>query len=219
MTAEIFPPQRRGQYATLAQSTPLRSPKRTVGNPPPDHSSFCEFLYVAPRCQLAVRPVLRPWPALRVRSYASKYIHIDAFRCETVTRETLLRYTGKSAPVNNLISGNLWKKFSSAVRSFGQRSVWDVVRTGTHNFKWPRFSHGSLLLPVSRAKASLRSLRKSANRINLDFTPEQYAYRKSGFAFDQFIQPQEVVTTLRIVAEDPSTAEVGSLTIPLSQLK
>jgi hypothetical protein len=40
----------------------------------------------------------------------SKYIYIDAVRCETVTRETLLRYTLNSAPVNNLISGNLWKK-------------------------------------------------------------------------------------------------------------
>ncbi len=63
-------------------------------------------------------------------------------------------------------------------------------------------------------------LRKSANRINLDFTPEQYAsYLKSRFTFHQFIQPQEGVTTLRIVVEDPSTAEVGSLIIPLSQLK
>jgi hypothetical protein len=39
----------------------------------------------------------------------SKYIHIDAFRRETVTRETLLRYTLKSVFVNNLISGDLWK--------------------------------------------------------------------------------------------------------------
>src|SRR5580704_15509663 len=57
-----------GQYATLAQLTPLRSPKRTVGNSPPDHSSFCEFLYGTPRRQLDVRPALRPFPALRVRS-------------------------------------------------------------------------------------------------------------------------------------------------------
>jgi hypothetical protein len=107
--AKTFSNQRRGQYATLAQQTPLRSPKRTVGNPPPDRSSFCEFLYGTPRRQLAVRPVLRPLPALRVRSRASKYIYIDAFRCQSVTRETLLRYTSKSTLVNNLISGNLWK--------------------------------------------------------------------------------------------------------------
>jgi hypothetical protein len=51
-------------------------------------------------------------------------------------------------------------------------------------------------------------------------TPEQYAtYLKSGFTFHQFIQPQEGVATLRIVVEDPGTAEVGSLIIPLSQLK
>src|ERR1700676_1955695 len=37
---KVFFPQMRGQYTTLAQLTPLRSPKRTVGNPPPDHSSL-----------------------------------------------------------------------------------------------------------------------------------------------------------------------------------
>src|SRR5580693_3143024 len=58
-------------------------------------------------------------------------------------------------------------------------------------------------------------LSKSANRINLDFTSEQYAsYLKSGFTFHQFIQPQEGMTTLRIVVEDPRTAEVGSLIVP-----
>jgi hypothetical protein len=63
-------------------------------------------------------------------------------------------------------------------------------------------------------------LSKSANRINLDFTSEQYAsYLKSGFTFHQFIQPQEGMTTLRIVVEDPRTAEVGSLIVPISQLK
>lgn len=40
----------------------------------------------------------------------SKYIYIDAFRCEIVTRETLSRYTLKSVFVNNLISRDLWKK-------------------------------------------------------------------------------------------------------------
>ena len=110
MAAEIFFQQRRRQYATLAQPTPLRSPKRAVGNPPPDHSSFCEFLYGTPRRQLAVRPVLARCPLSEYGPADSKYIYIDAVRCETVTRETLLRYTLNSAPVNNLISGNLWKK-------------------------------------------------------------------------------------------------------------
>ena len=61
------------------------------------------------RRQPAVRPVLRPLPALRVRARASKYIYIDAFRCQIVTRETLLRYMVNSIGVNNLIGGNLWK--------------------------------------------------------------------------------------------------------------
>lgn len=53
------------------------------------------------------------FPLLRVRCPDSKYICIDAFRCQSVTRKTLLRYTLNSIPVNILISGNLWKKLSS----------------------------------------------------------------------------------------------------------
>ncbi|MGC0772996.1 MAG: VWA domain-containing protein [Candidatus Acidiferrum sp.] len=63
-------------------------------------------------------------------------------------------------------------------------------------------------------------LRQSATRINFNFTEQKYsAYLKSGFPFHQFVQPQAGATTLRIVVEDPSTAELGSLIIPLSQLK
>lgn len=37
--------------------------------------------------------------------------------------------------------------------------------------------------------------------------------------FHQYVQPKDNATTLRILVEDPSTAEVGSLVIPLSQIK
>ncbi len=63
-------------------------------------------------------------------------------------------------------------------------------------------------------------LRQSASRIGLNFKEAQYlAVLKSGFTFHQFVQPQAGVTTLRIVVEDAATAQLGSLIIPLSQLK
>ena len=63
-------------------------------------------------------------------------------------------------------------------------------------------------------------LRESTTKINLHFTEGKYLdYLKSGFAFHQFVQPQAGVTTLRILVEDSSTAELGSLIIPLSQLE
>ena len=62
-------------------------------------------------------------------------------------------------------------------------------------------------------------LRQSASKINFDFTEAKYsAYLKSGFPFHQFVQPQAGVTTLRIVVEDPSTAQLGSLVIPLARV-
>jgi VWFA-related protein len=79
---------------------------------------------------------------------------------------------------------------------------------------------GALEIVTVEQDETGRVVRKSAHRINLDFTPEQYAtYLQAGFTFHQFLQPQEGVTTLRLVVEDPRTAEVGSLIIPLSQLK
>lgn len=65
-----------------------------------------------------------------------------------------------------------------------------------------------------------KALRKSASRINLSLSEKQYAgYLKSGFPFHQIVQPAEHVSRLRIIVEDPRTAEVGSLIIPLSEIK
>ena len=62
-------------------------------------------------------------------------------------------------------------------------------------------------------------VRQSASTINFHFTEQKYsAYLKSGFPFHQFVQPQAGVTTLRVVVEDPSTAQLGSLIIPLAQV-
>src|SRR5579859_1106608 len=59
------------------------------------------------RCFSLIRtlPVIAPrWPVP-----AANRIYIDAVGTVSVTRETLLRYTGKSSVVNVLIVGNLWE--------------------------------------------------------------------------------------------------------------
>jgi VWFA-related protein len=54
----------------------------------------------------------------------------------------------------------------------------------------------------------------------LQFSEKQYAaLLKSGMPFSQDVQPKTGVTTLRVLVEDPATAEIGSLIIPLSRLK
>ena len=64
------------------------------------------------------------------------------------------------------------------------------------------------------------AVRKSGDRIHLSFSEAQYtAYLKSGFPFHQIVQPAEGVTSLRILVEDPTSGEVGSLIIPLSEIK
>jgi len=45
------------------------------------------------------------------------------------------------------------------------------------------------------------------------------ALLKSGLLFHEYVQLKPDATTLRILVEDPSTAALGSLIIPLSQIK
>jgi VWFA-related protein len=55
---------------------------------------------------------------------------------------------------------------------------------------------------------------------DLQLSEKQYlALLKSGMPFSQDVQPKAGVTTLRVLVEVPSTGEIGSLIIPLSQIK
>jgi hypothetical protein len=55
---------------------------------------------------------------------------------------------------------------------------------------------------------------------DLQLSEKQYvAFLKSGMPFRQDVQPKAGVTTLRILVEDPATSDIGSLIIPLSQVK
>jgi VWFA-related protein len=60
----------------------------------------------------------------------------------------------------------------------------------------------------------------SGKTFNLQVPEKQYdALLKSGLLFHEYVQPRAGATTLRILVEDPATAEVGSLIIPFSQIK
>jgi VWFA-related protein len=79
---------------------------------------------------------------------------------------------------------------------------------------------GALDIAVIEQDQTGKVLRESANRINLRFTEGQYsAVLNSGITFRKSVQPQAGATTLRVLVQDTSTAAIGSLIIPLSQLK
>jgi VWFA-related protein len=79
---------------------------------------------------------------------------------------------------------------------------------------------GALDISVIEQDETGKVLRESANRINLRFTEKQYPeVLKSGVTFRKSVQPQAGVTTLRVLVQDVSTGAVGSLVIPLTQLK
>jgi len=79
---------------------------------------------------------------------------------------------------------------------------------------------GALDITVIEQDQTGRVLRESTNRINLRFTEKQYpAVLKSGITFHKSVQPQAGVTTLRVLVQNPTNAAIGSLIIPLSQIK
>jgi VWFA-related protein len=54
---------------------------------------------------------------------------------------------------------------------------------------------------------------------DFQLSEKQYAaLLKSGMPFNQDVQPKAGVTTLRVLVEDPATAEIGSLIIPMSRV-
>jgi hypothetical protein len=75
----------------------------------PEDRSLFYLKTSAPRRLLAAGPVRRPIPHSGGPGPTGKHNYIDAFNGKTVTRETLLRYTFKSLPVNVLIRGFLCK--------------------------------------------------------------------------------------------------------------
>lgn len=79
---------------------------------------------------------------------------------------------------------------------------------------------GALDITVIEQDETGKVLRESTNRINLRFTEKQYpAILKSGINFRKSVQSQAGVTTLRVLVQNPTTASIGSLIIPLSQVK
>lgn len=63
-------------------------------------------------------------------------------------------------------------------------------------------------------------LRQWSKTYHLQLSQAQYAtLLKSGMPFSQDVQPRAGVTTLRILVQNPATAEIGSLIIPLSRVK
>jgi hypothetical protein len=102
------------------------------------------------------RPVLYPLCALRVSFPASKYIYIDAFRHESVTRQTLLRYTEKSTAVNALVVETCGS-FSVA------KGVERCLGPATSQIRCEREANGDVKLYISNAKAVLEALPRRSN--------------------------------------------------------
>jgi VWFA-related protein len=79
---------------------------------------------------------------------------------------------------------------------------------------------GAVSVYVIQQDAAGKALSQWTKTYDLQLSEKQYAaLLKSGMSFTQDVQPKAGATTLRVLVQNPTTAEVGSLIIPLSQVK
>jgi VWFA-related protein len=79
---------------------------------------------------------------------------------------------------------------------------------------------GAVSVYVIQQDGAGKVLSQWTKTYDLQLSEKQYAaLLKSGMPFGQDLQPKAGLTTLRVLVEDPATAEIGSLIIPLSQVK
>ena len=92
-----------------------------------------------------------------------------------------------------------------------------------HNLRFVQAGNlrkGAVSVYVLQQDAAGKVLSQWSKTYDLQLSEKQYAaILKSGMPFRQDVQLKTSVTTLRVLVEDPATAEVGSLIIPLSQIK
>ena len=79
---------------------------------------------------------------------------------------------------------------------------------------------GTVELFIFEQDAQGGVLRQMRRRLDLALNPQQYQlYLKSGVLFRENFEPRRGTATVRILAGDPASAAMGSLTIPVSLVK
>ena len=80
--------------------------------------------------------------------------------------------------------------------------------------------NGAIKVHIIEQDATGKVLHESTQGLNLHLTEKQYAdYLQSGISFLQYVQPKRDATTLRLLVQDAGTTAIGSLIIPLSEIK
>jgi VWFA-related protein len=97
-----------------------------------------------------------------------------------------------------------------------------VCTIDAHNLRLVQSSglrKGSVEVYIVEQDQTGKVVLQSGKTFTLQFPEKQYdALLKSGILFHEFVQPHAGVTTLRVLVEDPSTTELGSVIIPLAQV-
>jgi VWFA-related protein len=112
------------------------------------------------------------------------------------------------------------------VDRLGQPAADALVLTGSvgihdiHFAELDKLHVGTLDVTVLQQDQTGRVLHAATRRLNLRFTEGKYAtVMRSGINFRESVRPQPGVITLRVLVQDPASADLGSVIIPLSEIK
>ena len=79
---------------------------------------------------------------------------------------------------------------------------------------------GALQVYIIEQDETGKVILQSGKTFSLQFPEQQYAaLLQSGILFHEFVQTQASATTMRILVEDPATSKVGSVIVPLTDVK
>lgn len=79
---------------------------------------------------------------------------------------------------------------------------------------------GAIAIYLIEQDQTGKTIRESNQALNRKLNEKEYAdYLRTGILFNKYVRPEPGVTTLRLLVQDRSSAAIGSLIIPLAQIK
>ena len=95
-----------------------------------------------------------------------------------------------------------------------------IDTTALHLIDNGKMHEGALDVTIVEQDASGKILSQSGNHLKLSLPPEQYAaLLVKGISFEKHLEASAESVTLRIMVQEPATARVGSLIVPLEEIK
>jgi hypothetical protein len=112
------------------------------------------------------------------------------------------------------------------IQRSGQKALASLIIAGSVDLKAVRVSqengqrNGNLDLCILEQDGAGNVLQQSVNHLQLKLTEQEYRqYLQSGVVFREHLKPKAETKLLRVLVQDPATAEIGSVLVPIARVQ